>query len=44
VTRVDYASRTLVLDRALTWTAGQGVALDFNGTAPDIGAVESGAR
>jgi len=44
VTRVDYASRTLVLDRALTWTAGQGVALDFNGKAPDIGAVESGTR
>ncbi len=38
---VDYATNTLTLDRSLSWTAGQGVALHYYGTAPDIGAYES---
>jgi len=36
------ASDVLVLDRALTWSAGQGVALAYSGAAPDIGAFEVG--
>lgn len=42
ITDIDYATQTLTLDRALTWTAGQGVALSYRGTAPDIGAFEFG--
>jgi len=40
VTMVDYAANTLTLDRAVAWTAGQGVALEYHGAAPDIGAFE----
>lgn len=36
------ASDVLVLDRVLTWSAGQGVALAYTGPAPDIGAFEVG--
>jgi parallel beta-helix repeat protein len=41
IVAVNYATNTLTLDRALSWTAGQGVAQRYNGTAPDIGAYES---
>jgi hypothetical protein len=37
---VDYNANTLTLDRALTWSANQGVSLAYQGTAPDIGAYE----
>ena len=40
IVSIDYAARTLTLDRALTWSAGQGVSLAFNGAGPDIGAFE----
>jgi PKD repeat protein len=40
ITAIDYASNTVVVDRALTWSAGQGVSLAFSGSAPDIGAYE----
>ena len=40
VTHIDYAARTLTLDRALSWRSGQGVALKFLGLAPDFGAAE----
>jgi len=43
VTSIDYAARTLTLDRPLTWSAKQGVALKYAGAAPDIGAYELGA-
>ena len=42
IQRIDYAANSLTLDRALTWTAGQGVALQFAGQAPDMGAFEAG--
>jgi hypothetical protein len=42
VTKVDYATNTLTLDRSLSWAANQGVALRYNGSAPDIGAYETG--
>ena len=41
VVDVDYTTKTLTLDRPLGWTAGQGVALQFGGSAPDIGAFET---
>jgi hypothetical protein len=38
---LDDDARVLQLDRALEWTAGQGVALDYDGDAPDVGAFEA---
>ena len=43
ITAIDFPTRTLTLDRPLTWTARQGVALKYSGAAPDIGAYEVGA-
>jgi hypothetical protein len=43
ILHIDYAARTLMLDHALSWQSGQGVALKFTGAAPDFGAVEFGA-
>jgi len=40
--RVDYDTQTLTLDRPLRWSAGQGVALAYEGAAPDLGAWEFG--
>jgi parallel beta-helix repeat protein len=40
IVSIDEANRTLQLDQALAWTAGQGVSLAFNGSAPDVGAIE----
>jgi hypothetical protein len=40
VTNVDTTTGTLSLSSSLTWTNGQGVALAYNGTRPDIGAFE----
>ncbi|MBI5564140.1 MAG: right-handed parallel beta-helix repeat-containing protein, partial [Chloroflexi bacterium] len=37
---IDYAANTLTLDRALTWSANQGVSLAYAGSAPDVGAYE----
>jgi parallel beta-helix repeat protein len=42
VTAVDLTANRLRLDRALSWTAGQGVALRYGGSRPDVGAYESG--
>ena len=44
VERIDYGRGMLFLDTALNWKDGQGVALAFEGKAPDMGAVESGSR
>ena len=41
VVAVNYSTQTLTLDRPLAWTAGQGIALQFGGSAPDIGAFET---
>jgi hypothetical protein len=40
ITNIDYATSTLTLNTALSWTDGQGVSLAYNGNAPDIGAFE----
>jgi len=39
---IDYASNTITLKDGLTWTAGRGISLAYNGNAPDLGAFESG--
>ena len=40
VVAVDYGANTLTLDRELSWSDDQGVALAHGGTAPDLGASE----
>lgn len=42
VLEVDYASNTLTVDKPMNWKAGTGIALAYNGSAPDIGAYEFG--
>ena len=37
---IDYDSHTLTLDTPLSWSAGQGVSLAYQGMVPDIGAYE----
>lgn len=37
---IDYQQNTLVLDKPLQWSAGQGVSLLYAGSAPDVGAFE----
>jgi PKD repeat protein len=46
VVAVNYATKTLTLDQALTWTDGKGVTLAYLGQRPDVGAYEytSGAN
>jgi hypothetical protein len=41
ITSVNYTTNTLVLDRSISWTNGDGVSYPYNGTAPDMGALES---
>jgi len=38
---IDYASNTLTLSRAITWSEGDAVNLPYQGSAPDIGAFEA---
>ncbi len=40
VVKSDYKNKTITIDRALSWSKGEGVTYDFNGAAPDIGAYE----
>jgi hypothetical protein len=42
ITSVNYTSGQITVDTSLTWTNGQGVALAYVGSAPDIGAYEYG--
>ena len=42
ITSVDYASNILYLDREVTYSGGQPVYADYNDSAPDMGAFESG--
>ncbi len=41
ITSVDYSTGTITVDRALSWSQNQGLALSYEGSAPDIGAYES---
>ncbi len=40
----DITTNTITLDRSVSWTVGDGVALSYVGTAPDMGAYEYGAQ
>lgn len=40
ITTVNYDTNTITVDTSLTWTQGLGISLEYNGTAPDIGAYE----
>jgi hypothetical protein len=40
IVSVDYSANKITIDTSLTWSSGQGVALAYSGTAPDIGAFE----
>ena len=42
ITAINYATNTLALDRSLNWNSEQLVSLAYSGSAPDIGAYESG--
>lgn len=43
VTHVDYAANTLTLAQSVTFSSAQGVALDYQGPAPDIGVTAVGS-
>jgi hypothetical protein len=43
VTHVNYAAKTLTLAQSVAFRAGQGVALNYQGQSPNIGAVEANA-
>jgi hypothetical protein len=43
ITSINPATRAISLSSSLTWTSGQGIAMAYAGTAPDIGAFETGA-
>lgn len=40
ITRINYGNGTITLDRAVSWSQGEGVSLNYEGTAPDLGAFE----
>jgi hypothetical protein len=40
IAAVDYVQGVLFLDKELSWAGAQGVALAFEGKAPDMGAYE----
>jgi len=41
VTDVNYGTHTITVDESVSWTQGDGIAFEYNGISPDIGAVES---
>jgi len=43
VMAIDYAASTITVDAPVTWAKGQGIALDYQGVRPDIGAWEYAA-
>ena len=40
ITDIDYNTNTITVDESIGWTQGDGVALAYSGTAPDMGAFE----
>jgi parallel beta-helix repeat protein len=40
IVRIDHTNRTLTLDKAITWTSGQYLHLQYSGVGPDMGAFE----
>src|SRR3989338_3752043 len=43
VVSIDESGNNITVDRSISWTAGVGVSLPYNGAAPDAGAVEYGS-
>jgi hypothetical protein len=43
ITKVNYQTNTITVDTSLSWTQGQGIALAYVGSAPDVGAFEYGS-
>jgi len=43
ITSVNYATQSITVDSAVTWTQNQGICLPYEGTGPDIGAFEYGS-
>ena len=44
VTSVDYDNNNLTVNTSITWVDGDNVSLRYNGSAPDIGAIESARK
>lgn len=44
ITAVDYANNTLTLASSATWSDGDPVSLNYEGSSPDLGAYEEGAN
>ncbi len=42
ITKVDYSNNILTLSKSISYAKGQGIALPYYGSAPDIGALEYG--
>ena len=40
ITNIDTVNNIITVNQSISWNLGDGVALGFNGTAPDIGAYE----
>ncbi len=40
IVAVDYEANTIEFDRSIAWLNGQDVTLEYDGSAPDIGAIE----
>ena len=43
IVSIDRGSHLITVDRTITWSPGDPVNLDYNGSAPDLGAFESGS-
>ena len=44
ITNVNYDTNTITVDVILMWAQGQGIALAYVGSAPDLGALEYGSQ
>lgn len=42
ITSVDYANKVIGVDKSISWAKGDPVSLNYSGSAPDIGAIETG--
>ena len=41
IVSIDYESDIITLSTSITWSAGDGISLPYNGVAPDVGACEA---
>jgi hypothetical protein len=41
ISSINYTTHTITTSTSVSWTQGVGVALNYNGSAPDVGALES---